>query len=120
MADEKFADQKLTDEELDGVAGGTREEFNEICGLLGKSPTWNTRDGIRKYLQKNYGITVDHWNTGDRGSKKNAPAEFSITNKDTGSTLHGISFNAVKGVITGTMTYGDVYIDYLENSTDVE
>ena len=120
MPDEKFADQKLSEEELDGVAGGTREEFNEICRLLGKSPTWNTRDGIRKYLMKNYNIEVVHWNTGDRGSKKNAPAEFSITNKDTGVKLNGISFNAVKGVITGTMTFGDVYADYLENSTDVE
>ena len=120
MAKEIFKDEILDDTELDGVAGGTREEFNEICGLLGKSSTWNTRDGIRKYLMKNYSIEVTHWNTGDRGSKKNAPAEFSITNKDTGVKLNGISFNAVKGVITGTMTFGDVYADYLENSTDVE
>ena len=106
MPDEKFADQKLSDEELDGVAGGTREEFNEICGLLGKSPTWNTRNGIRKLLQNQYGITVEHWNTGDRGSKKNAPAEF-LVESDNGIKVQ-ISFEQVKGVIRGELSVEDL------------
>ena len=107
MAEEKFAEQKLTDEELDGVAGGTREEFNEICGLLGKSPTWNTRDGIRKLLKKQYGITVEHWNTGDRGSKKNAPAEFYVTDPSVGLEMQ-IRFDHVKGIIKGELTIRQV------------
>lgn len=68
--------EKLTDEELDNVAGGTRQDFEDICKALGKSSTWNTRDGIRKLLWNKWQIDVLHWNTGDRGSKKNAPAEF--------------------------------------------
>ena len=98
LTEQKLADQKLSEDELDNVAGGTREEFNEICGLLGKSPTWNTRDGIRKYLMKNYGITVRHWNTGDRGSKNNAPAEFLV---ESNNGMKRITFEQVKGVITG-------------------
>ena len=106
LTDQKLADQKLSDEELDEVAGGTREEFNEICGLLGKSPTWNTRDGIRKYLAKNYGITVEHWNTGDRGSKKDAPAEFTV--KNAWGLPSKISFDDVKGIITGKIKIEDL------------
>ena len=76
MAENEKFNQKLDDEQLDEVAGGTREEFEGICKALGKSVTFNTRDGIRKILEKDYGIRVVHWNTGDRGSAKNAPAEF--------------------------------------------
>lgn len=96
---EKLADQKLSEEELDNVAGGTRAEFNEICQLLGKSPTFNTRNGIRDLLQKNYSIEVAHWNTGDRGSAKDAPAEFY------GTVIKGekfpMTFDQVKAVISG-------------------
>ena len=106
LTEQKLADQKLSDEELDGVAGGTREEFNEICGLLGKSSTWNTRDGIRKYLMKNYSIEVTHWNTGDRGSKKNAPAEFYYV--AAGGRKYDMSFDEVKGLITGKITPEDI------------
>ena len=73
---EKLADQKLSEEELDNVAGGTRENFNDVCNALGKNPTFNTRDGIRKLLKDKWMIDVEHWNTGDWGSKKEAEAEF--------------------------------------------
>ncbi|MBR6014284.1 MAG: hypothetical protein IK062_10990 [Selenomonadaceae bacterium] len=77
MKDEKILqDELMTDDELDNVAGGTRAEFEDICKALGKSPIWNTRDGIRQYLAKHFNIEVVNWNTGDRGSSKNAPAEF--------------------------------------------
>lgn len=79
MKDEKILeDELMTDEELDQVAGGTRQDFELVCRVLGKSSTWNTRDGIRNFLEKNYGVRCDHWNTGDRGSAKDAPAEFTV------------------------------------------
>ena len=68
--------EKLSEEELDNVAGGTRQDFNDICAALGKSPTFNTRDGIRDLLWKGWTIRVEHWNTGDWNSKKDAPAQF--------------------------------------------
>ena len=71
----------LSEEELDQVAGGTRAEFEGICKALGRKPAFNTRDGIRDLLKKNYGIDVAHWNTGDRSSKVNAPAEFKAARK---------------------------------------
>ena len=73
---EKFVDKKLNEEELDNVAGGTRADFNAVCNALGKSPTFNSRDGIRDLLWEGWAIKVEHWNTGDWGSKKDAPAQF--------------------------------------------
>ena len=96
MKDEKILqDELMSDEELDNVAGGTRQEFNENCNLLGKSPKFNTRDGIRNILNKNYGIEVRAWNTGDRGSTKDAPAEFYLNDNQ-------ISFDEVKDIINRT------------------
>lgn len=37
MAEEKFVGQKLSDEELDGVAGGNAREKNEIISHLSKA-----------------------------------------------------------------------------------
>ncbi|MBR6014287.1 MAG: hypothetical protein IK062_11005 [Selenomonadaceae bacterium] len=85
-------DEILSDEQLKNVAGGTRQEFEDICKALGKSPTWSTRDGIRKYLAKNFNIEVVHWNTGDRGSPRNAPAEFYFNGKQ-------ISFDEVLDIL---------------------
>ena len=101
MPDEKFADQKLSD---------------EICGLLGKSPTWNTRDGIRKLLMNQYNIEVRHWNTGDRGSKKNAPAEFSVSS---GGTKYNIDFDQVTGIIKGDLTISDVVSEVRDDSSSI-
>ena len=39
MAENEKFNQKLDDEQLDEVAGGTREEFEGICKALGKSVT---------------------------------------------------------------------------------
>ena len=69
----------LKEEELDQVAGGSRKDFEDVCAALGKSATWNTRDGIRKLLSDKFGIVVEHWNTGDRGSKEDKEAEFVST-----------------------------------------
>ena len=108
MADEKILkEEELSQDQLDEVAGGTREEFNEICKWLGKSPTFNTRDGIRKLLMKNYNIEVAHWNTGDWGSAKNAPAEFWGVLKDGSKVTLG--FEDVEDIIKGRMTVEDFY-----------
>ena len=45
MAEEKFVGQKLTDEELDGVAGGNAREKNEIISHLSKA---NPEDRLRR------------------------------------------------------------------------
>lgn len=79
-------------EELDKVAGGTREEFEEICRLLGKNPTFSTRKGIAKLLKDEYDIEVLHWNTGDRGSKNKGPAEFAYRGSDTPMTFSDIVY----------------------------
>ena len=71
----------MNDDELDNVVGGYRSEFEDICKALGKSPTFNTRNGIRELLAKEYGIECVHWHTGDRGSSDDAPAEFKIMRK---------------------------------------
>ena len=114
MAEEKIkAAEVLSDEDLDGVAGGTRAEFNEICGLLGKSSTWSTRNGIRDLLKKNYGITVEHWNTGDRGSANNAPAEFSVYDED--GFYHKISFDQTKRIIKGELTISGAVSEIFDN-----
>ena len=76
MAENEKKPETLTDEQLDEVSGGSREQFNEICELLGKNPTFSTRNGIRKYLQEHCGIGVAHWNTGDRMSSGTGDAEF--------------------------------------------
>jgi len=89
MADEKILqDELMTDEELDKVAGGTREDFEQVCQVLGKSSKWNTRDGIRNILNEDYGIYCDAWNTGDRGSAIDAPAEFTV-NKSVSALIPG-------------------------------
>ena len=72
---EKFADQKLSEDDLDQVAGGSWEDFNYLCKALGKKPAFTTRDGLRSLLAAG-GVSVDHWNTGDRGSKNEGAAEF--------------------------------------------
>ena len=101
MAEEKTnTAEVLSEEDLDGVAGGTRVEFEYICKALGKSPTWNTRDGIRDYLKKHYDIKVLHWNTGDRGSKEDKPAQFVDTSgKWTGTAGNNISADTVLEII---------------------
>ena len=78
MAEEMKNAEALSEEELEQVAGGTRVDFEVVCQALGKSSTWNTRDGIRNILKEDYGIMCDHWNTGDRGSAKDADAEFTV------------------------------------------
>ena len=104
MIDEKkLANAAMNDEELDQVAGGTRQEFEQICNILGKNSLFNTRDGIRSILKKDYGIEVRAWNTGDRGSTKNAPAEFYINGTD-----KQISFDQVKSVICGAIRLSDL------------
>ena len=102
MADEKILkEEELSQDQLNEVAGGTRAEFNEICQLLGKSPTFNTRDGIRNLVKKNYHIDVAHWNTGDWGSAKNAPAEFYAVPFADKSDKYPLTFDQVKAVISG-------------------
>ena len=99
MAEDKkiLENEAMTEGELDQVAGGTREEFKEICKALGKSATWNTRDGIRKVLEKDYGIKVVHWNTGDRCSAENAPAEFEAARKLLVNIPNGTAYIFDKG-----------------------
>ena len=52
MVAEKFADEMLTDEELDNVAGGTRQELQELYSamagdrVLSKYLKTSTRDNI--------------------------------------------------------------------------
>lgn len=104
----KFEMEMMSFEELDKVAGGFREEFNEICKLLGKSSTFNTRDGIRKLLKDKYGIEVKHRNTGDRGSENDAPAEFrDITGLWTNQEIDSpMTFEQVKYAIQYQKKYG--------------
>jgi len=97
MIDEKnLQSEKLSDEELEKVAGGYRYEFEDICKMLGKSPTFNTKKGISNILEKNYGIEVKAWNTGDYGAK-NDLAEFYRAGTD-----QRLSFEDVKRIITET------------------
>ena len=105
MIDEKKLGklQAMSEEGLDNVAGGTRQDFENVCGALGKSPTFNTRDGIRKMLAKDYGIECVHWNTGERGSSNNAPAEF--RNCRTGNKM---STEQVIGVIKGEIDINSI------------
>ena len=114
MAEDKkiLENETMNEEELEQVAGGTRAEFEEICKALGKSATWNTRDGIRDHLKKNFGINVEHWNTGDRGSKVNGPAEFSARTSD--DYLMNLSFDNVKAIIKGETTVDQLYEDYYD------
>ena len=85
-----MAIEMMSMEQLDQVAGGYREEFEEICRLLGKNPTFNTRKGIAKLLKDEYQIEVLHWNTGDRGSKNKGLAEFAYSGSDTPMTFSDI------------------------------
>ena len=103
-----MAIEMMSMEQLNRVAGGFREEFNEICKLLGKSSTFNTRDGIRKLLKDKYGIEVKHWNTGDRGSENDAPAEFrDITGLWTNQEIDSpMTFEQVKYAIKYQQKYG--------------
>ena len=97
MKDKKiFEEAMLSDEELDNVAGGTRYEFEDICKMLGKSPTFNTKNGTSNILEKNYGIEVKAWNTGDNGAK-NDLAEFYRAGTD-----KRLSFEDVKRIIIET------------------
>lgn len=97
MADkDKYADELLSDDELDNVAGGTKQEFNDICRCLGRDPRFSSRVQIREILNENYGIGVGDWNTGERGSTKVAPAEFYISGTD-----KKLSFDQVMNVIGG-------------------
>lgn len=72
MADEKkFADEKLSDEQLDNVAGGTVRESWEIFQVLKQKTDvrmglWDLPD----YLKKNYGIDakIDGYPDFDEGN----------------------------------------------------
>ena len=75
MAENEKFNQKLDDAQLDEVAGGYREEFREIRSAL-KLSSIRTRDYVRDKLKKEFNIDVVHWNTGDRGSAKEALAEY--------------------------------------------
>ena len=90
MAEEIKKEEIMNEEELNEVVGGSREEFEEICRLLGKNPTSSTREGIAKLLKEEYQIEVLHWNTGNRGSRNKGPAEFSYSGSDTPMTFSDV------------------------------
>ena len=107
MAENEKFNQKLDDEQLEGVAGGTRVEFEDICIALGKNPTFNTRDGIRRYLAKHYDIQVLHWNTGDRGSKEDKRAQFvDTTGRWTGTAENNMFSEEVIEIIKNNPVKG--------------
>ena len=90
MIDEKkIANATMSDEELDKVAGGTREDFERICQALGRKSAWNPRIAISNILEEDYGIRCDEWNTGDSGSPKWAPAEFTVLKSISSFTFDG-------------------------------
>ncbi|MBQ6005093.1 MAG: hypothetical protein IJL14_02465 [Selenomonadaceae bacterium] len=67
MAEEKkFADEKLTDEQLNGVAGGTYGEYKELRDLIfsyeilrNSDAKKLSRSGLEKWLKDNINVTAD-------------------------------------------------------------
>ena len=74
MAEDKFSNELMSDDELDQVAGGTKSEFKELQKVLPKitDRIWNdvnrcyedaerplNRDEVVRYLQDRYLIIAD-------------------------------------------------------------
>jgi len=74
MVADKFADEMLTDGELDGVAGGTVAEFNDLCSAMANNPFVKkileasahmpvgnviNKEVVKYFLKENLNIEVD-------------------------------------------------------------